>query len=171
MSEQTFELRIQITTILSGVGQRATRGEDFEIGGVIGSIVVLQMRPEENSISFTYLIQDDPTPENQEVFQLFVTPNPGSPAFSCDIYNGCYLRVEVVIIDDDGEFYFFLMESCSGVARTSPLLGHIMGTLRLYELLRKVQKLMEGLGASSPQKFRKSTASQVGSEAIYRSEV
>ena len=39
---------------------------------------------------------------------------------------------------------------CSGVARTSPLLGHSMGTLRLYELPREVQKLIGGLGASSP---------------------
>ena len=28
----------------------------------------------------------------------------------------------------------------SGVARTSPMLGHSMGTLRLYEILREVQK-------------------------------
>ena len=114
VSEQTFELQIQFTTVLSEVGKRATQGEDFEIGGVTGSIVMLRMRPEENSISFTYLIREDPTPENQEVFQLFVTPNPGSPAFSCDTYNGCYQRVEIVIIDNDGElykFYFFLMES------------------------------------------------------------
>ena len=33
-------------------------------------------------------------------------------------------------------------EESSGVARTSPLLGHSMSTLRLYELLRKVQKLI-----------------------------
>ena len=114
VSEQTFELQIQITTVLSEVGQRATQGEDFEIGGVTGSTVVLRMTPEENSISFTYRIREDPIPENQEVFQLFVTPNPGSPAFSCDINNGCYQRVEVVIIDNDGElykFYFFLMDS------------------------------------------------------------
>ena len=112
MSEQTFELQIQITTVLSpGVGQRATQGEDFEIGGVTGSIVVLRMTPEENSILFPYRIQEDSTPESQEVFQLFVTPNPGSLAFSCDTYNGCYQQLEVVIIDNDGEFYFFLMES------------------------------------------------------------
>ena len=60
----------------------------------------------------------------------------------------------------------------SGVARTSPLLGHSMGTLRLYELPRKVQKLIGGSGEHSHhQKFRNFTASQVGSEAIYRSEV
>ena len=40
----------------------------------------------------------------------------------------------------------------SGVARTSPLLGHSMGTLRLYELPREVQKLIGGSGASSPLK-------------------
>ena len=38
------------------------------------------------------------------------------------------------------------------VARARPLLGHSMGTLRLYEfeLPREVQKLMGDLGASSP---------------------
>ena len=115
VSEQTFELQIQITTVLSlGVGQRATQGEDFEIVGVNGSVVVLRMTPKENSILLPYLIQEDPTPESQEVFQLFVTPNPGSPAFSCDTYNGCYQILEIVIIDDDGElykFYFFLVDS------------------------------------------------------------
>ena len=55
----------------------------------------------------------------------------------------------------------------SGVARTSPLLGH-SGTLRLYELPRKVPKLIGGSGGILPSEF---TASQVGSEAIYRSEV
>ena len=34
----------------------------------------------------------------------------------------------------------------SGVARTSPMLGHSMGTLRLFEILRKVQKHLGGLG-------------------------
>ena len=34
------------------------------------------------------------------------------------------------------------------------MLGHSMGTLRLYELPREVQKLLGGgLGASSPQEF------------------
>ena len=57
----------------------------------------------------------------------------------------------------------FLRE-CSGVARTSPLPGHSMGTLRLYEIPREVQKLMGVWGHPPP-------ASQVGSEAIYHSEV
>ena len=38
------------------------------------------------------------------------------------------------------------MEGCSGVARTSPMLGHSMDILRLYEILRKVQKHLGGLG-------------------------
>ena len=33
-----------------------------------------------------------------------------------------------------------------GVARTSPMLGHSMGILRLYEILCKVQKYLGGLG-------------------------
>ena len=105
-SEQTFDLRIQITTVLSGVGRSTTQGEDFEIFGAPGTnIVVQRMSPDENNVIFSYRIHEDSTPENQEVFQLFVTPNPGSPAFSCDVNNGCYQRLEVVIIDNDGELY------------------------------------------------------------------
>ena len=50
-------------------------------------------------------------------------------------------------------FSYLESPETSGVARTSPLLGHSMGTLRLYELLREVQKLnnMGVYGASSPQ--------------------
>ena len=43
-----------------------------------------------------------------------------------------------------------------------------MGTLRLYELPREVQKLIGRSGGILPPKFRNFTASQVGSEAIYR---
>ena len=42
------------------------------------------------------------------------------------------------------------LQLCSGVARISPLLGHSMGTLRLYELPREVPKLIGVVGASSP---------------------
>ena len=109
VSEQTFELRIQITTVLSGVGRRATPGQDFVIRD--GSNIVTQlMNPNENSINFAYRIREDSTPENQEVFQLFVTPNPGTPAFGCDINRGCHQRIEIVIIDDDGEFLFLPCE-------------------------------------------------------------
>lgn len=103
MSEQTFELQILITTAFSGVGRRATPGQDFVIDGDTGSIVILQMTPQENSIPFTYRILEDLIPENNEVFQLFVIPNPGSPAFSCDLNSECYQRVEMVIVDNDGE--------------------------------------------------------------------
>ena len=41
----------------------------------------------------------------------------------------------------------------SGVARTLPLLGHSMGTLRLYELPREVWKLIGGSGGILPPKF------------------
>ena len=110
MSEQTFELLVQITTVMSGIGQRATQDRDFRIGGVTGSSVILRMTPAENSIPFSYFILEDTTPENQEVFQLFVTPNPGTPAFGCDINRGCHQRIEIVIIDDDGEFLFLPCE-------------------------------------------------------------
>ena len=41
----------------------------------------------------------------------------------------------------------------SGVARKSPMLGHGMSTLHLYELPREVQKLLEGSGGILPQKI------------------
>ena len=43
--------------------------------------------------------------------------------------------------------------SYSGVARTSPLLGHSMGTQRLYELPREVQKLIRGSWGILPPKI------------------
>ena len=67
--------------------------------------------------------------------------------------------------------YMLALFPGSGVAKTSPLLGHSVGTLRLYELPREVQKLIVGSGGILPRKFRNFTASQVGSKAIYRSEV
>ena len=111
VSEQTFELRIEIGTFLSRYGLRATQGEDFQIGGVTQqnqTFLIMQMTPEQNSISLIYQILGDIIPENQEVFQLYVTPNPNSPAFYCS-YNGCYPRIEIVIIDDDGELYNFFL--------------------------------------------------------------
>ena len=41
----------------------------------------------------------------------------------------------------------------SGIARTSPLLGHSMGTLHLYELGREVQKLLGRSGGILPPKI------------------
>ena len=41
----------------------------------------------------------------------------------------------------------------SGVARTSPRLGHSMGTLRFYEILREVQKYLGESVACSSRKF------------------
>ena len=41
----------------------------------------------------------------------------------------------------------------SGVARTSLLLGHSMGTLRLYKLPCEVQKLIWGSGGILPPEF------------------
>ena len=100
-SEQTFGLLIESTTLLSGVGQRATQNEDFDIGS--RRFVYIGVYPEQIYGYFAYLIYGDSTPENQEVFQLSVTPANYSPAFGCSITNGCYRQTEVVIIDDDGE--------------------------------------------------------------------
>ena len=46
------------------------------------------------------------------------------------------------------------------------MLGESIGTLRLYELLRKVQKHLGRAGGCSFREFWSFTASQVGSEAI-----
>ena len=61
------------------------------------------MTPEQNSIPFSYRILDDNIPENQQVFQLNVTPVPSSPPFGCDRTDGCFQRLEIVIQDNDGE--------------------------------------------------------------------
>ena len=104
-SEQTFTLQIEVSTLLSGAGQRATRGEDFETGAHIGvndAVIIRQMVPSQNIISFSYSILGDNTPENQEVFQLSITPAINSPPFECSVTNGCYPQIEIVVIDDDG---------------------------------------------------------------------
>ena len=59
--------------------------------------------PSEPNVAFTYLIREDNTPENQEVFQLSITPAIDSPTFTCSEANGCFLQLEIVIVDDDGE--------------------------------------------------------------------
>ena len=58
--------------------------------------------PQPNRI-FVYQIIGDNTPENQEVFQLSITPAIGSPTFTCTEANGCFQQLEIVIQDDDGE--------------------------------------------------------------------
>ena len=104
VSGQTFYLQIEVSTGLSGVGQRATPDEDFQIIDTPGITVVLrQMLPSETSIYFAYRIIGDSIPEKQESFQLSVTPAANSPSFSCSVTKGCYQHLEVVIQDDDGE--------------------------------------------------------------------
>ena len=102
-SQQTFTLQIEVSTLLSGAGQRAIPGEDFQTGLINRQVWIRQMDPIEKYITKSYLILDDLTPESQEVFQLSVTPEISSPPFDCSITNGCYQQIEIVIIDDDGE--------------------------------------------------------------------
>ena len=102
-SEQTFLVQIEIGTLTSPFGQSATQGQDFQTGAGNVSVVVRQLAPEQNNIGFSYLIREDNTPENQEVFQLSVTPAIDSPTFTCTEANGCFQQLEVVIVDDDGE--------------------------------------------------------------------
>ena len=104
-SEQTFFVQVEISTLNSPFGQSATRGEDFVIGASPGmSTVPLRLEPSEPSETFSYQINDDNIPENQEVFQLSITPAIDSPTFTCTQATGCFQQLEIVIVDDDGEF-------------------------------------------------------------------
>ena len=102
-SEQTFTAQVELSTLNSPFGQSATRGimEDFEIVGA--AILLVRLGPTEPNIPFSYQIIGDNTPENEEVFQLSITPAIGSPTFTCTEANGCFQQLEVVIVDEDGE--------------------------------------------------------------------
>ena len=102
VSEQTFIAQVEISTLDSPFGQSATRGEDFQIPGATTLLLILE--PPIPNRSFSYQIIGDNTPENQEVFQLSITPAIGSPTFSCTQANGCFQQLEIVIVDDDGKF-------------------------------------------------------------------
>ena len=104
VSEQTFTAQVEISTLNSPFGQSATRGEDFETGVPGQSTVLLRLLPSEPSTQSSYRIIGDNTPENQEVFQLSITPDIGSPTFTCTQANGCFQQLEIVILDDDGKF-------------------------------------------------------------------
>ena len=108
VSEQTFTAQVEISTLNSPFGQSATRGEDFLTGLPGQSTVHIRLLPSEPNTPFSYLIRGDNTPENQEVFQLSVTPEIGSPTFTCTQANGCFQQLEIVIVDDDGEFGRYL---------------------------------------------------------------
>ena len=107
VSEQAFQLQIEISTIVTGSGlQRATHGEDFAIGSPNTTLVYNTLAPGESNLLFGYIISNDDRPENTEVFQVSVTPDPrnaSNPSFDCNRENGCYRRLEVRIEDDDGE--------------------------------------------------------------------
>ena len=97
VSEQTFIARIELSTLNSPFGQSATRDEDFQITGA--AIFDLRIDPTQPSRQFAYQILGDKVPENQEVFQLSVTPAIGSPTFTCTEANGCFQQLEIVISD------------------------------------------------------------------------
>ena len=113
VSEQTFIVQVELSTLNSPFGQSATQGEDFQISSFGATVSFLQLDPSQPNRLFSYLIIGDNTPENQEVFQLSVTPDIYSPTFTCTEANGCFQQLEIVIVNDDGEFN-------SGVAK----LGH-----------------------------------------------
>ena len=117
-SEQTFLVQVEISTLNSPFGQSATRGEDFRTGDSGNATVDVRLSPSEPNREFLYLIIGDNTPENQEVFQLSITPEIDSPTFTCTQANGCFQQLEIVIVNDDGElimtdyyshyYYFFV---------------------------------------------------------------
>ena len=103
-SEQNFLAQVEIATLNSPFGQRATRGEDFQTPYLSAmSTVLLRLSPSEPNRTFSYQIIGDNTPENQEVFQLFITPAIDSPTFTCTQANGCFQQLEIVIVNDDGK--------------------------------------------------------------------
>ena len=112
VSEQTFQLQIEISTIITGSGlQRATQDEDFAISDPNVTLVYTRLAPSESNLMFSYTISFDNRPENTEVFQVSVTPDPrnaSNPSFDCNRDNGCYRRFEVRIEDDDGELSLYL---------------------------------------------------------------
>ena len=101
-SEQIFSIQVELSTLNSPFGHSATQGEDFQIPG-IHAFVFLRLDPPEPNRWFSYRILEDVTPENQEVFQLFITPAIGSPTFTCTEANGCFQQLEIVIVDDDSK--------------------------------------------------------------------
>ena len=109
VSEQAFIAQVEISTLNSPFGQSATRSEDFDITGSIDPIVFIRLGPSDPNLSFAYQILGDNTPENQEVFQLSITPAVNSPTFTCAEANGCFQQLEIVIVDDDGELGRFLL--------------------------------------------------------------
>ena len=111
-SEQTFFAQVEISTLNSPFGQSATRGEDFLAGLPGNSTVFRRLLPFEPNVVFSYQIIGDNTPENQEVFQLSITPAIGSPPFTCTQANGCFQQIEIVIVDDDGELLLLLLLCC-----------------------------------------------------------
>jgi len=110
-SEQTFTAQVEISTLNSPFGQSATRGEDFQTGAPGMSTVLLRLHPNEPNRIFSYQIIGDITPENQEVFQLSITPAIDSPTFTCTQANGCFQQLEIVIVSDDGKFGKILLNS------------------------------------------------------------
>ena len=108
VSEQTFIAQVEISTLNSPFGQSATRGEDFQTGVPGMSTVDVRLAPDQPNRIFSYQIIGDNTPENQEVFQLSITPAIGSPTFTCTQANGCFQQLEIVIVNDDGELGRYL---------------------------------------------------------------
>ena len=112
VSEQTFQLQIEISTVISGSGlQRATQDEDFAIGSPNTTLVYNTLFPRESNLPFGYIIFQDNRPENTEVFQVSLSPDPrnaSNPSFDCNKDNGCYWRLEIRIEDDDGEISLYL---------------------------------------------------------------
>ena len=122
-SEQTFDVRIQISTpSIRGLGEPATPERtspqdppnplaDFRLGNTL--LLSVRLTPDDNQTVFAYTIFQDNIPENTEIFQLSVDPDPdtpNNPDFDCDDdpmyrFNGrdCFPDLQILILDDDSK--------------------------------------------------------------------
>ena len=67
------------------------------------------------------------------------------------VFNFQYIQNPEQNLEQTAADYFWMTNGkeqplSRGVARTSPMLGHSMAILRLYEILRKMQKHLGDLG-------------------------
>ena len=73
---------------------------DYVLNRPEQSFVVLQFLPNQQSITFDFLLNSDEVPEGTEAFQASSTPVEGFPAFQAPMTTA-YPSTEIQIIDND----------------------------------------------------------------------
>jgi len=114
-SELEYVVDIVVSTPNTVDGRAATPGVDFGLGNLDIGALSVRLAPTQDRVVFTYWIFQDLIPENTELFQLSSSPNELS-TFLCDDdpmfrFNGhdCFRDLQIQILDDDGESYYFLV--------------------------------------------------------------